>query len=202
MVKLFQWLGLWVALVASSVIVKADALGPQQVIEQLTVDMLRVVREQRHLLDENPEAFYQSVSNVLVPVVAFDYIAKGVMGKYAKQATPTQKSTFSNVFQMNLITTYAKGMAIYSDQEVIVEPLKGELGARRKVTVVQKVRGDDGENVVSYTMGKSKTTEQWMLLNVTINGINLGNSFRSQFAQAMKKKGDLDQVISGWSANS
>ena len=39
------------------------------------------------------------------------------------------------------------------------------------------------------------------LVNVVLNGINLGITFRTQFYQAMKKSdGDLDLVIAEWSA--
>jgi len=202
MEKVVRWLAAWIVALSFSVSVAAQTQGPQEVVELMTADILVVVKEQRYLLDENPGDFYQAVSEVLSPIVAFNYIAKGVMGKYAKQATPAQRQRFSDVFQMNLISTYAKGMAVYGDQEVIVEPLDGEIGARRKVSIIQKVRGEDGENTVSYTMGKSKGSGEWKLLNVIINGINLGNTFRSQFAQAMKKKGDLDTVIDSWSSSS
>jgi phospholipid transport system substrate-binding protein len=202
MEKVVGWLGAWMVALSFSVSVSAQTQGPRELVEQVTADILVVVKEQRYLLDENPEAFYQAVDEVLSPIVAFNFIAKGVMGKYAKQATPAQKQRFKDVFQINLISTYAKGMAVYGDQEVVVEPLNGEIGARRKVSIIQKVRGADGENTVSYTMGKSKGSDEWKLLNVTINGINLGKTFRSQFAQAMKKKGDLDSVIDGWSNNS
>mgnify|MGYP003683489917 CR=1 FL=1 len=200
--KVVHGLGLWVAAMMLSLSVSAQSEGPREVVEHMTTDILQVLKDKRHLLDEKPEAFYGAVSDVLSPIVAFEYIAKGVMGKYGKQATAEQKQRFSDVFQMNLISTYAKGMAVYGDQEVVVEPLDGEVGSRRKVSVLQTVRGDDGENTVAYTMGKSKDSGEWMLLNVTINGVNLGITFRSQFAQAMKKKGDLDEVINGWSASS
>lgn len=200
--KVVRGFGLWVVAMVLSASVSAQSEGPREVVEHMTVDMLQVLKDKRHLLDEQPEAFYGAVSDVLSPIVAFEYIAKGVMGKYGKQATAEQKQRFSDVFQMNLISTYAKGMAVYGDQEVVVEPLDGEVGSRRKVSVLQTVRGEDGENTVAYTMGKSKDSGEWMLLNVTINGINLGITFRSQFAQAMKKKGDLDEVINGWSASS
>ena len=37
------------------------------------------------------------------------------------------------------------------------------------------------------------------MLNVVINGINLGKTFRNQFTQsAQRSGGDIDQVISGW----
>lgn len=178
----------------------AEVDGPHKVVERVTTQVLAVVDERRNLLDAEPQAFYDAVGEVLSSVVAFDYIAKGVMGRYASEATPEQKQRFSEVFQLNLISTYAKGMAVYGQQEVVVVPPEGEIGAQRKVSVLQKVRAEDGEHTVAYTMGKSRENGEWMLLNVTINGINLGSTFRSQFAQAMKKKGDLDLVIDDWSA--
>ena len=49
-------------------------------------------------------------------------------------------------------------------------------------------------------MGKSRKDNQWKLLNVIINGVNLGNTFRSQFDQAMKKEANLDRVIDNWAS--
>ena len=47
-------------------------------------------------------------------------------------------------------------------------------------------------------MGLNKKAE-WRVINVIINGINLGKTFRSQFVQAAQKnQGDLDQVIANW----
>jgi phospholipid transport system substrate-binding protein len=48
-----------------------------------------------------------------------------------------------------------------------------------------------------------KKTGQWMVVNVVINGINLGKTFRNQFVQsAQRAGGDVDQVINGWSSES
>lgn len=193
---------LWASLFCSAVWAQQSVEDPYTLVEQVTVDMQTVVREQSHLLNTDPQVFYGAVAEVLDPVVAFDYIANGVMGNYAKQATAEQKQRFSVVFRENLISTYAKGMAVYGLQKIVIVPPQGDLVDQRRVSVVQKVMGEDGEHTVNYTMGKSGQDGSWKLLNVTINGINLGMTFRSQFAQAMKTAGDLDQVIDGWSMNS
>lgn len=173
--------------------------GPYALVEQVTGDIQEVVRDKVHLLDTNPQEFYAAVGEVLDTVVAFDYIASGVMGNYAKQAIAEQKERFSVVFRENLINTYAKGMAVYGLQKIVLVPPAASIEGQRRVSVVQKVMGEDGEHTVHYTMGKSNRDDSWLLLNVTINGVNLGMTFRSQFAQAMKQAGDLDQVIDDWS---
>ncbi len=41
---------------------------------------------------------------------------------------------------------------------------------------------------------------QWKVVNVIVNGINLGLTFRNQFDQAMRDHNrDYDAVINGWS---
>ncbi len=194
----------WVALLGMSVQAAAsqfEAGTPHALVEQVTEDVLQLVGDNKALLEDNPQAFYAAIGEVLNPVVAFDYIANGVMGTYARQASPGQRARFSEKFQTNLINTYAKGMAVYGQQKVVVVPPDSPVGDQRKVGVTQKVQAEDGEHTVVYTLGKSQADNQWKLLNVTINGINLGKTFRSQFDQAMKKSGDLDEVINSWSAN-
>ena len=40
---------------------------------------------------------------------------------------------------------------------------------------------------------------QWKVINVIINGINLGKTFRGQFTQSsLKNDGDIDKVIASW----
>lgn len=196
-----RWLSVVVLGLTVSLAVQAEQT-PHQLVEDVTAGVLQVVQEKKDLLDEQPEEFYQAVSDVLSPVIAFDYIARGVMGRYAKQATAEQRQRFSQAFQSDLINTYAKGMVAFGEERIEVLPPEGDIAGQKRVSVIQKVYTAEGENVVAYTMGKSKKTNEWKLLNVVINGVNLGQTFRSQFSQAMQEAGDLEQVISNWSAQS
>ncbi|MYM64637.1 phospholipid-binding protein MlaC [Pseudomaricurvus sp. HS19] len=195
-------LALVLALLALSVQARAEELGaPQQVVAEVTEQVLAVVREQGAKLDSEPEAFFAAIEEVLAPVVAFDFIARGVMGNYAKEASEEQRKRFSEVFQQDLVSTYARGLAIYSANPITVDPGSDAQQGQRRVSVIQRVKTDAGEHVLAYTMGLDRNDNRWKLLNVVINGVNLGNTFRSQFAQAMQKSGDLDSVIEGWGRN-
>lgn len=180
-----------------------EASTPHQVVEQVTADIMGLVRANDALLESSPEEFYTLIGDALQEVVAFDYIARGVMGRYAKQATLEQRQRFSDRFQNDLITTYAKGMVSFSDYSIRVEPPAEAIGEESRISVLQKVSSAEGENTVLYSMGKSKKSGHWMLLNVVINGVNLGTTFRSQFSQAVKTyDGDLEAVINTWSNKS
>ncbi|NHN39663.1 ABC transporter substrate-binding protein [Pseudomaricurvus alcaniphilus] len=194
---LLAWVGMAVVAAAQA---EATEETPHQLVQRVTAEVLSVVESRGELLERDPAAFYLEIGAILEPVVAFDYIANGVMGSFARQASAAQRKRFSEVFQTNMISTYAKGMVVYANQKVEILPPVEEPGDQRKASVVQKILGDGSNHTVVYSMGKSKLNNQWKLLNVIIDGVNLGNTFRSQFAQAMKKHGDLDLVIDNWSS--
>jgi phospholipid transport system substrate-binding protein len=177
-------------------------LTPYQLVEQLTLQVLSVVRESKDSLGSDPESFYQSISDVLSPFVAFDYISDGVMGRYAKEATIDQRRRFSLSFKSDMMSTYAKGMVAFGDDKVEVIHPEQSITEQSRVSVKQKVYTEKGDHEVIYSMGKSKNTGKWLLLNVVIDGVNLGSTFRSQFSQAMQKEGDLEAVIANWSVES
>jgi phospholipid transport system substrate-binding protein len=150
---------------------------------------------------KEPERFVEQLSSILDPVVAFGYIARGVMGNYAKQVTPDQAKQFSSAFKSGLVNTYGKGMSNFSDLEVVVLPPTQSIGAGKKTTVVQEIRGISSTNQVSYSMAKNNKGE-WKMVNVVLNGINLGQTFRGQFAAEVEKnKGDVVKTINEWGKN-
>ncbi len=180
----------------------AAAPTPHAIVEQVTEQMKAAVVQNQHLVTADPEHYYNAVGAVLEPVVDFDFIATSVMGTYAQQATPEQRSRFRQVFKTGLISTYAKGMASFGELDVVVLPPDASIEGQKRVSVEQEVRGSDGKvNRITYTMGLNRD-EQWKLINVVLNGVNLGKTFRGQFTQSMTRLSDIDAVINEWAAGS
>ena len=193
----FAWSGFGFAQSASKAAQEEPATA-HSVVEAVTQDVVSLINSSKTLLAEDPQAYYGKVSALLEPVVAFDYIAKIVMSKHYSGASEAQREAFAGVFQTSMVETFAKGMANYSDFDISVKPPEGDTQGQRKVEVIQEVKSKDGKNIVSYTMAQTKEGE-WKLINVVLNGINLGKSFRDQFAQAMRQhNNDVDKVIATW----
>ncbi|WP_237066242.1 MlaC/ttg2D family ABC transporter substrate-binding protein [Microbulbifer guangxiensis] len=175
------------------------AQNPYTLIEGVSQDLLGVIRSNSSYLKSDPQRYYSAVDRVLEPVVDFDFIARGVMGSYAKQATAAQQSRFTSAFRRDLVATFARGVASFGEMDVrVVNPGSAPKGNR--VNVLQEVRSKEGITKVSYTLVRNRAG-QWKLINVILNGVNLGKTFRSQFAQAMQTHGDIDKVIANWSAD-
>lgn len=203
LVLIRQWFCLLGLVLASGLALASESEsnvhpGPQEVVQHLTDELLMLVEEHRDTFGDDPESFHEALSVLMEPVVAFRYIAKNVMGsKYYKQASKEQFARFEENFRGGLVRTYAKGFFTYNGEEVIVHAPEEDITTNKKVTVVQEIKTDGGVEI-AYTMGKNKSG-QWKLLNMVVNGVNLGTTLRNQFQHAMEKSGDLDEVIDSWS---
>lgn len=180
--------------------VAAAAENPYTLIEGVSGQLLDVIRSEGKSVNSSPQRYYSAVDRVLGPVVDFDFIARGVMGSHAKQATAAQRAKFASTFRRDLVATFARGVATFGNMDVkVVNP--GSAPSGNRVNVLQEVRSKEGVTKVSYTLVRNRSG-QWKLINVILNGVNLGKTFRGQFSQAMQVNGgDIDKVIANWSAD-
>lgn len=195
LVKLAASAAMVAGLMMSQVTV-ADEKTPQAIVEQVTKDLFVIVKK-HDAANKKSDAYYADVEKTLDSVVDFPFIAKAVMRKSAKDAKPEQVEQFAKVFKNGLIKTYAKGIANYASAEIKTLPVTAPADAKR-VSVDQEVSDKGNSHKLSYTMMQNKAGE-WKLINVVLNGVNLGDSFTSQFDQAMiKNSNDVDKVIATW----
>lgn len=173
--------------------------APHVVVENVTDALMKLVDNNQEALEQNPEQFYSEVRDIMEKAVDFQWIARNVMGaKYWKSATEDQQARFVEVFTKGLVETYAKGMANFAEFDISVQEPDADAIRKNKAEVIQKFQGPKGVNRVAYTMGKHKSGE-WKLLNVVIDGVNLGQTLRAQFSQSVKEnEGDLEKAIRGW----
>ncbi|MGD8174617.1 MlaC/ttg2D family ABC transporter substrate-binding protein [Marinimicrobium sp. ARAG 43.8] len=170
---------------------------PHELIEKVTDVMFDVVGQYNNG-DLNTEEYYSEVQALLEPVVDFPFIAKAVMGSHRSEASEEQVERFAEVFKSGLVTTYAKGIASYADSDIRIQPPGEGVKDERRVSVHQEVKHDGSTYRLSYTMAKNRSGE-WKLINLVLDGVNLGRSFRSQFSQAVKTQGgNIDKVIDTW----
>jgi len=169
---------------------------------QQTVDsLLQVIREGKGYFDTDPDRFYQAVENVLDPVIDFDTFSRGVMAVYYKRATPAQRQRFEENFRSALVHTYGKALLSYGDEKVEVLPADRPQTQPDRDSVKTEITSKEGKIypvIYSMRLGKDGV---WRVYNLIINGINIGLTYRNQFASSMKSpetRGNLDAVIANW----
>lgn len=202
-----------------SAIVSGLAIGaptqddPYKVVQHTTEQVLDIIKGAKTDYKKDPQKFNQQVSVLLEEVIDFDKFARGVMGRHAseqhyktlesdaeKTAFKQQVKNFSATFKRGIVDTYAKGLFDFNGQNIKTMPSrKGDDVASGAVTVMQKIYNASGKPyVIQYSMRRNKSGE-WKLNNLIVEGINLGLTYRNQFAvSADRYKGDIDQVIANW----
>ena len=174
------------------------AESSSEYVEKIHDDIVLVVREKQGIYEENPEKFIKAISFALQPLVDFKRISRNVMGRYYKDANKEQIEKFNKVFKASLLETYSKTLAEFKDEEILVSSKvkKSSKGNREKVTL--QIVTPTKVYPAIYDMYLNKQG-QWKLINIVINGVNLGLTFRNQFYSLMEKEGNnLDVVIERW----
>ncbi|MGH8433445.1 MAG: MlaC/ttg2D family ABC transporter substrate-binding protein [Pseudomonas sp.] len=175
------------------------APSAQDLVQQTTDELLNDLKANKEQYRSNPSAFYDALNRIIGPVVDADGISRSIMTvKYSRGATPEQLQRFQDNFKRSLMQFYGNALLEYNNQDIRVLPASGKQSDPERTSVNMEVRDSKGTVYpVTYTM--TKVNGEWMLRNVTINGINIGKLFRDQFADAMQKNGnDLDKTINGW----
>lgn len=175
----------------------ADA-SARDVIQKASDDLVKVINDGKTYFATDPERFYDQVYNVLNPVVDFESFARGVMAVNVKRATPEQRKRFEETFKRGLVRTYGKALLEFDQEKIVVVPEDKPARDPGKPTVRMEVHTKTGKVYpVDYAMAKGPDGA-WRMRNIVINGINIGLTYRNQFASSMKTEGDIDKVISGW----
>lgn len=174
---------------------------PDAVIEQTSHDLLVLIEESREYAEADPERFFVEVEALLRYVVDFKGFARSVMAAHHKTASTEQRERFAETFKWGLVRSYALALVGFSDGEIVMVPSDRPPRSPRRKNVKMEIRLRGGEVYpVVYSMALGKDNA-WRMRNIIINGVNVGLTYRSQFASAVqdpKYGGDLDAVIDAW----
>ncbi len=179
--------------------------SPRKDVEAITRNLLELFEKNIKVYKKDSSAFVSEVGRQLSPVVAFDSIARGVMGKYAHKSDQALIDKFSSVFKESLISFYGKALLKLDDstlkidniEEVPDKTLKEyEAGKLRLIPVNMTVKTSTRRVAISYSM--VHVDGRWKLRNIIVDGINIGKQFRNQFAAAVDTHGKVDYVVNHW----
>ena len=175
------------------------------------VDALALVEERIYLLLAQIEALkvepgvsdkqkLDLVEDVIGEVVDFKRISRRVMAKYYKKASKEQKQTFLKVFKHSLLNTYAKGLWEFEDYKIRLKPLKSAHQSQRNTLVEFEVVTASGQVFpVTQSLYFHKKQKLWLVQNVIISGVNIGQLFRDQFARLVNENnGDISLATKAW----
>ncbi len=192
---------LLVALVSTGSLAMASSTEDdvRRVVEENTRQLVDKLNSEKDSYTTNPERFYSEMDAALSELVDFKRIAARVMGKYSRASSKEQRTLFLDSFKRSLYVAYSKALVESGAFEIDVKDAKVNTRSDKKASVNLLVTSASGNHYpVIYSMHFARSNE-WMLENVIVNGINVGLAFRDRFSQEMREQnGDMDKVIDNW----
>lgn len=177
--------------------------NPFENIEKMTGRLLIIIDEHKESYPDNEDAYFESLNTLMTGFVDFDFVAKKVMGRYAKSSSKDQRARFETAFRQGLVETYGRGLMSYGNEKIVLINKQALSDKQRRVVAKQEIRSDAAVYPLQYLMYRKKATGEWNIVNVTLNGIDLSKTFASQFLNAARKSsGNIDQVIANWLSGS
>ena len=97
-----------------------------------------------------------------------------------------------------MLDTYASTLVEFKDEKINVLPPTDPIDSKTKARVNIEIVTSSGTYPGRYSMYLDKDND-WKIINIEINGMNLGKIFRNQFYSLMEKnKEDINLVIEKW----
>lgn len=188
-------LRLWVVVLAGALWctqVFSAPQPPREVVEQTANDVIAKLKKERAQIDKNPQLVYPFIEKYILPHFDFERMAKWVLGRSWRDASPAQQQKFVGEFRQLLVRTYASSLLEYSDRNIRYLPVHAESGAT-EVTVRSEVEQPGGFPIpIAYDLYMKG--DQWMVFDVSIDNQSLVNNYRNTFAREIKQ-GGIDQLI-------
>mgnify|MGYP001211417228 FL=1 len=161
--------------------------------------MVEVLTADAELFDTNRDEYENKIKIIFEPMIDFRRVSASVMGKkYYLMATPEQRSNFVNIFKDSLLDTYAETLAQWGDSTISTN-FPDKLPEEDVLNIEVKQILDTGTSKYPISYKLRKNSEGWKIVNIIINGVNLGLTFRNQF-QALAKSHDenIEATLENW----
>ena len=160
--------------------------------------MVSVLIQNKDLFEINRDLYEDKIKEIFEPMIDFRRISASVMGKkYYLMATKKQRENFVGVFKNSLLDTYAETLAQWEDQS-ITTVFSDDIYTNKKIIEVRQTL-DTGSSLYPIVYKLRQDNDSWKIVNIIINGVNLGLTFRNQFqALAEKSNNDLNIIIQDW----
>lgn len=175
--------------------------NPHKFIDSQAQKMVSIIVNNQELFVENPELFKDKISMVFEPMVDFKRVGASVMGKkYYLASSKSQRLEFIQAFKDSLLDTYTSTLAQWGDQKIVT--VFPEVSEFKKIEDVQQnLITSSNIYPITYKVRKNKNGD-WLIINIIVNGVNLGLTFRNQFqALAKEHNENIDVTIKHWTSD-
>lgn len=165
-------------------------------IERTLGEAVAAVRAERSAIRQDPRVAYRLIERTLSPHVDFDIVARLVLGRQWRSATPEQRRRFTLAFREALLRTFATGLSQHVDQIasrlehnpqlLTIRPMPAANQGERMV-----VRSElhIGAQPIAIDYRLHATDEGWKVYDVMIENVSFVTNYRAEYGSLVQSHG-------------
>lgn len=173
---------------------------PVALLKYIANNMITELKANKATLKNKPQIVYGLAYKYVVPYADLPLMSKRVVPPLIwNNATPEQRAQFQKQFTTTVIRTYASALTSYQDQVIHFFPLRGNYQGARTIEVNSEINSSLHEPIrVNYRL--VRVGNIWKLYDMSVEGVSLIASFRSQFADILAQ-GNMNQLLNRMSTH-
>lgn len=165
----------------------AQELTPDQLIRNVTNEVLEIVRKDKDIQGGNTKKAIELVEAKVLPHFDFLHMTRLALAREWRKATPAQQQTLSAEFRTLLVRTYSKALTEYRNQTIEFKPFKmqaGETDVKVRTQVEQA-----GAKPIGLDYYLEKMPNGWKVYDIEVGGISLVTNYRESFGSEVRQNG-------------
>lgn len=169
------------ALLGFTAATRAEALGPDALIKQVSDEVMATVKADKEIQAGDVQRIRTLVDSKVMPHVDFRRMTASAVGRFWRTATPDQQQRLQDEFKTLLIRTYAGALTQVKPQTTLqFKPFRGN-ATDSDAVVRSEIRGSGDPIELDYRLEKAADT--WKIYDVNVAGVWLVDQYRTSFAQ-------------------
>lgn len=170
----------------------ADEMAPDQLIRNVTNEVLEIVRKDKDIQSGNHKKAIDLVEAKVLPHFNFTRMTQLAVARDWRQATPAQQKVLADEFRTLLVRTYSKALTEYKQQTIEFKPFKmqaGETDVKVRTQIDQS-----GAKPIGLDYYLDKQPSGWKVYDIEVAGVSLVTNYRGEFT-AQVRQGGIDGLI-------
>jgi phospholipid transport system substrate-binding protein len=185
--------GIVLAFLLSFAAAPLHAAEPVELVEGAINRVLETLRAEEARAAAEPEFVLEVIETEIMPLVDFDGMARLILARHWRDASPEQRERFTEAFRNTLLQTYGVRLGDYLDHRVVVIQRRSRQDDRMAVVATEIEIGRGQPNVVvNYRL--RPVEGEWRVFDVEAEGLSFVGNFRTQFNTEISRNG-LDALI-------
>jgi phospholipid transport system substrate-binding protein len=180
------------ALLCLNVGAMAEETGPDQLIKNITTEVLDIVRKDKDIRAGSHKKAIDLIETKVLPHFDFSHMTRLALARDWRQATPAQQAALIEEFRLLLVRTYSKALTEYKNQTVDFKPFKmqaGETDVKVRTQIEQS-----GTKAIGLDYYLDKQAAGWKVYDIEVAGISLITNYRESFSNEIRQ-GGIDGLI-------